>query len=96
MKAILIMHNAAIDVDVNEALEAVDVKCYSKFPNMLGRGQISEPHLSTDIWPQVNHGTFIVTGEVKAKEIMNVVRRMREKLGTEGIKAFMWEIEDVT
>jgi hypothetical protein len=96
MKAVLIFHNVAIDSDVNEALEAVGISCYSKFTDTLGKGRISEPHLNTDIWPGVNYGTFVVTDADKAEELMKNVRQMRQKLGNEGIKAFMWEIEDAT
>jgi len=96
MKAVLIVHNVAIDGDVNEALESIGISCYTKFTNTLGKGQLSEPHLNIEIWPETNNGTFIVTEEVKAKEIMDIVRQMRKKLGSEGIKAFMWEIEDIT
>jgi len=96
MKAVLIVHNAAIDEEVNEALQSLGINCYTKFTNVLGRGQISEPHLDTDIWPGINYGTFVVTDQDKAKEIMDGVRRSREKLGSEGLKAFMWEIDDIT
>ena len=96
MKAVLIVHNVAIDEEVNESLESVGINCYTKFPNIIGRGEISEPHLNTDVWPGVNYSTFIVTDQAKAEEIMNSVRRMREKLASEGIKAFVWEIDDIT
>ena len=96
MKAVLIVHNAAIEEEVNEALESVGINCYTKFTNTLGRGQLSEPHLNTDVWPGINCGTFVVTEEVKAKEVMANVRRMRERRASEGIKAFMWEIDDIT
>ena len=96
MKAVLIVHNVAIDEEVNEVLESVGINCYTKFPNTLGKGEISEPHLNTDVWPGINCGTFVVIEQVKAKKVMENVRRIREKLGTEGIKAFMWEIDDIT
>jgi len=96
MKAVLIVHNAAIESNVNEALTSVGINCYTKFTNVLGKGQISEPHLDTDVWPGINIGSFVVTEQVKAEEIMAKVRRMREKLGAEGLKAFMWEIDDIT
>ena len=95
MKAVLIVHNVAIDEEVNEVLESAGINCYTKFPNTLGRGEISEPHLNTDVWPGINCGTFVVIEQVKAKKVMENVRRLREKLGTEGIKAFMWEVDDV-
>lgn len=96
MKAVLIMHNVAIDEQVNEILASVGIDCYTKFTNVLGKGRLSDPHLDTDVWPGVNYGTFVVTDQPEAKQIMEKVRRLREKLGSEGVKAFMWEIEDIT
>jgi len=96
MKAVLIVHSVAIEKDVNAALESVGINCYTKFTNTLGKGEISEPHLDTDVWPGINYGTFVVTDQAKAEEIMANVRQMREKLGTEGLKAFMWQIDDIT
>jgi hypothetical protein len=96
MKAVLIMHNAAIDAEVNEALRKVGVDCYTKFTDTIGEGRLSEPHLNTDVWPGINYGTFVVIDQPKADKIMQSVRRMREKLGSEGLKAFMWEIDDIT
>jgi hypothetical protein len=96
MKAVLIMHNVAIDEEVNEMLGSVGIDCYTKFTNTLGKGRLSEPHLGTDVWPGVNYGTFVAADEANAKKIMESVRQMRKKLGSEGVKAFMWEIEDIT
>jgi hypothetical protein len=95
MKAVLIIHNVAIEQEVNEALKSVSIDCYTKFPNILGKGMASEPHLNTDVWPGINCGTFVVTGEAPAKELMEKVRLLREKWASVGIKAFMWEIEDI-
>jgi hypothetical protein len=96
MKAVLIVHNVAIDRDVNEALESVGINCYTKFTNALGKGELSDPHLNTDVWPGVNYGTFVVTDQAKAAALTEHIRRMRERLGQEGVKAFMWQIDDVT
>ena len=96
MKAILIMHNVAIDEEVSEALESVGVNCYTKFTHTLGKGELSEPHLNTDVWPGTNYGTLVVTDKVRAKEVMDKVRRMRGTRASQGIKAFMWEIDEVT
>ena len=96
MKAVLIVHNVVIDRDVNESLEALGINCYTKFTNVLGKGRASGPHLNTDVWPGTNLATFVVTEQQKAEKIMDKIRRMREKLGTEGLKAFMWQIDDIT
>jgi nitrogen regulatory protein PII len=96
MKAVLIVHNVAIDEQVNEMLVSVGIDCYTKFTNTLGKGRLSEPHLNTDVWPGVNYGTFVVTDDGNAKQIMENIRQMRKKLGSEGVKAFMWAVEDIT
>ena len=96
MKGILILHNEAIDNEVNELLESAGAENYTKFTNVLGRGELSGPHLGTEVWAEKNYGTLVVVDEIKAKAIMNNIRQMREKLGTEGVKAFLWAIEEAT
>jgi hypothetical protein len=95
MKAVLIVHNVAIDAEVNEAMRSAGIDCYTKFPDILGRGRLSEPHLNTEVWPGVNYGTFVVTDEGNAKKLMQNVRKIRENLASVGIKAFTWEIDEV-
>ena len=96
MKAVLIVHNAAIDADVNDILDAVGVKHYTKFTGVLGKGQMSEPHLDIEVWPETNSATLVVTDEQKAKTLVEAVRARRTGLGTEGLKAFVWDILEVT
>ena len=96
MKAVLIVHNSAIDSEVTGMLSGMGVERYTKFTNTLGKGGSSSPHLNTPVWPGVNTATMVVVEPAKASEIMQKVRQMRQKLGSEGVKAFMWQIEDVT
>lgn len=96
MKAVLIVHNEAIGRVVGEALDKLGANCFTKFTNVLGRGQLSEPHLNTDVWPGVNCATLAVVEPAKADEILAEVRRLRQELGSEGIKAFSWNIEEIS
>jgi nitrogen regulatory protein PII len=96
MKAILIIYNMAIEDDVNEALQQLGVDCYTKFTKVLGKGELSQPHLDTAVWPIANNATFVVTDQAKATAITEKIRQMREKYASEGLKAFVWPIEDVT
>jgi nitrogen regulatory protein PII len=96
MKAVLIVHNAALDVEVNELLRSAGIESYTKFPNALGRGHRSEPHLNSEVWPGVNCGTLVVVEDDRARSVMESIRRMRENFGPEGVKAFLWTIEEIT
>ena len=96
MKAVLIVHNVAIDGEVNEAMEALGVHCFTKFTDTLGKGQMSEPHLNSDVWPGMNWATLVVVEDLKARQVLDGVRQLRRTLGKEGVKAFMWTIEETT
>jgi len=96
MKAVLIVHNVAIGEEVNEVLSGLGIECFTKFTNVLGKGVVSEPHLNTPVWPGVNCATLVVVDEAKANEVMEKVRQMRGSLGSEGVKAFVWDIEEVS
>ncbi len=96
MKAVLIVHNAVIDTEVNEMLRSIGIECYTKFPNALGKGKLSEPHLDTEVWPGANCGTLVVVDDDRARAAMDAVRRLRQTLGAEGIKAFLWQMEEIT
>jgi len=96
MKAVLIIHNSAIDSEVTDALSEMGIDRYTKFTNTLGKGGSSPPHFNTPVWPGLNTATMVILEPSKAAQIMQRVRQMRQELGTEGIKAFMWQIEDVT
>jgi len=96
VKLVLICYNEAIDREVFDVLDDVNVEGYTKWTKVLGKGKISGPHLYSHIWPKANNVVATVVSEQAAAMIFNGIRKMREKIGSEGVKAFMWEIEDVT
>ena len=96
MKLVLIAHNAAIEGEVTEALEAAGVDAYTKLPNALGKGHTSEPHLGNDVWPGFNTVTLVAVADEKVGPVLEQVRALRDVLGAEGVKAFVLPIEDLT
>jgi hypothetical protein len=97
MKAVLIFHNAAMDAAVERVMAEAGIASFSRFPGTLGRGKLSEPHLGIEVWPEVNNTTMVVADEAQVRALMDKVRQMRSgPQGREGIKAFMWNIEDMT
>lgn len=96
MKLIMICYNEAIDDEITELLQRADVKGYTKWTKVLGKGQTSEPHLLSHIWPKANNVVAVAVEEQAAGIILENIREMKTKVGTAGLKAFMWEIDDVT
>ncbi|MCX7591488.1 MAG: hypothetical protein N2255_07655 [Kiritimatiellae bacterium] len=97
MKMIMIAYNEAVDQEVLETLrDCCDVVAFTKWTKVLGQGCQSEPHLLSHIWPKANSVLMVCTEEKTAYAIMEKVRDLRKSLAKEGIKAFMWTVEDVT
>ena len=96
MKLVMICYNEAIDDEINELLQQANVKGYTKWTKVLGKGQNSEPHLLSHIWPKANNVIAIAVEQQLAGMILEKIRDLKAKAGTVGLKAFMWELDDVT
>ena len=96
MKMLLIAYNEAVDEEVMEILDGHGVTGYTKWTKVLGRGEDSGPHLLSHVWPAGNNCIAVAAEDDKARAIMDDFRKLRAEVSTEGLKAFMLPIEDVT
>lgn len=95
-KMVMIAYNEAINDEVMEVLEFCALKNYTKINGVFGKGTTSGTHLGNDIWPGRNNLLFTVSGEAQTQQLLSCVRKLRKKLGKEGIKAFVWSLDEVT
>jgi nitrogen regulatory protein PII len=96
MKMVMIVYNEAVGDEVMEILETCAMKNYTKLVNVFGKGASSGTHLGNDIWPGRNNLLYVACDEAQAKKMLNCVRGLRKTLGPEGIKAFSWNLEEMT
>ncbi|MBM3244303.1 MAG: hypothetical protein FJZ15_00720 [Candidatus Omnitrophica bacterium] len=96
MKMMMVSYNEAIDMEVMEALESCAVKSYTKIMAVFGSGETSGTHLGNDIWPGRNNLLYVACEEKQAKQLFSCIKELRNKLGKEGIKAFIMPIEELT
>lgn len=95
MKMVMISYNEAIDTEVMEVLANCGLENHTKIMGTFGRGANSGTHLGSDIWPGRNNILYIACDEKQAEQILALIRELRKKLGKEGVKAFMWNLEEV-
>ena len=96
MKLVLISYNLAIDEEVMQALKKVEISGYTKLPRVLGKGKTSGPHLDSHIWPGANSLLILAIEDNKKDQILAQVMKLRQRLGKEGIKAFVLPLEEIT
>ena len=95
MKLVVICYNEAIDDEIIELLDEANVDGYTKWTKVLGKGKTSGPHLYSHIWPKANNVLFTTLPEDVTAKILERIREMKSKVGTEGLKAFVWAIDDI-
>ena len=95
MKLVVVCYNIAIHEEVIEALEEAGIKNYTRFERTQGVGDLSGPHLGTNVWPALNSVMMIVVDEERKDKFLAKVRELREVLGREGVKAFVLPVDEV-
>ena len=96
MKMLMIAYTEAVDEEVMELLQSRSVEGYTKWTKVLGKGKASGPHLMTHVWPKANNVLAVCVEENVAQDLTDGVRKLRETVGNEGIKAFLIPLDDVT
>ena len=96
MKMVMISYNSSISTEVMEMLDQCGLKNFTKWERVQGKGTTSGPHYGSEVWPGENSVILCATNDSGAKKLIECVKCERKKLGSLGIKAFVWPIEDIT
>ncbi len=77
------------------ALNKLEVRGFTKWGLTEGRGSIDgEPHYGSHAWPSMNSSMMIITEDNKATELMNELRKIDKSAPQQGLRAFIWSIEE--
>lgn len=94
MKAVMIVCNMVIGEEVGEALEELDIRGYTRWNDVQGKGsETGEPHLGTHIWPSLNSSVLTVIPDEKVEPLLDKIKRIESLAEQQGIRAFVWDIE---
>jgi hypothetical protein len=95
MKMVMITYNESVDDEVMDILKEAGVSSYTKIMRAFGKGSSSGTHLGDDIWPGMNNIFYISCRESEAQKIIEGVKALRREIRHLGIKAFMWELDEI-
>lgn len=96
MKAIFIAYNQAYSDEVVEVLEQNGQRGYTRWTDIQGKGGFNGiPHLGNHAWPEQNHAVFTVVPDEKVKGILDALRKKDEGSPDLGLRAFVWNIEEL-
>lgn len=93
MKAVMIIYNQAHTEKVEFMLDKLDVRGYSLWENVQGRGtNTGVPHLGTHTWPEINKSVLAIVDDNLVDNILDKVKKMDAINEEVGIRAFVWDV----
>ena len=95
-KAVFIVYNQALTERVDFMLKSLKIKGFTQFPTVNGAGShTGEPRMGSHTWPEMNSATLTVVNEEMVPLLLKYVKQLDEVNLENGIRAFVWHIEQV-
>ena len=96
MKSVFIVFNQANTERVEFMLDELKISGFTLFEQVQGRGtNTGEPRRGTHTWPEMNSAVMVVVEDDKVPELLDTVRKLDNRNKQVGVKAFVWNIEQV-
>lgn len=92
----MIVFNQANTGRVEYLLDMLNIRGFTFWENVQGRGSVDgDPHRGSHAWPEMNNAVMAVVEDSQVEEIMTSVRKLDLRNKEVGVKAFVWNIEQM-
>ena len=88
----MIIFNQAHTEKVEYLLEKSNIKGFSLWENVQGRGSnTGVPHLGTHAWPEINKSVLTIVDDGIVDSVLENIKRIDAVNEEVGIRAFVWD-----
>jgi len=95
MKAVFISYNQSLTFEMQEILNELSIRGYTQWMDVKGRGtKTGEPHEGTHTWPELNNAHLAMVEDEKVAPLLDRLKTLDERVEQQGLKAFVWDVED--
>jgi nitrogen regulatory protein PII len=96
MKAICIVYGQSLTEIIEQLLNKLNIRGFTRWEEVHGRGSKSgEPHYGTHAWPTKNGSILTMIEDEKVDILLDSLRQINEQSEQQGLNAFVWSIEGV-
>jgi nitrogen regulatory protein PII len=94
MRAILISFNQAYYDAIVAIMDRNAIRGFTHWEEVQGRGSKNgEPHYGTHAWPTKNSAIFVVIDDDKVTAFLDLLHKLDVQTEAQGLRAFVWSIE---
>ena len=95
MKAVFITYNQSLTEEVQEILNKQSIRGYTQWTEIFGRGSVKgETHEGTHTWPELNNAHITMIEDEKVGPLLENLRSLNKQVEEQGLRAFVWNIEN--
>ena len=96
MKSIFITFDQAYYEQIMSILRGNNIRGFTSWPEVQGRGtKTGDPHLGTHAWPSLNSAIITIVEDRKVKQVLEDLKALDQTSELMGLRAFVWNIEDM-
>jgi nitrogen regulatory protein PII len=96
MKAVFIVYNQALTEAVNSIFDRHQIRGYTKWADVQGRGSnTGEPHFGNHTWPAMNSVILTIIEDEQVELLLASLKKLDNKTEQQGLRAFVWSIEEM-
>lgn len=96
MKAIFIALDQAHYEIVLGVLSKLNVRGFTAWKDAVGRGsKYGEPHYGSHAWPSVNNAIISIVEDEKVPRVLELLKNIDKESENLGLRAFVWNVEDM-
>ncbi|MCL2727114.1 MAG: hypothetical protein FWD56_01870 [Bacteroidales bacterium] len=94
MKAILIVYGQSHTQTIEQILDHLEIRGFTRWEEVHGRGSHQgEPHYGTHAWPSQNGSILTLVDDKKAATLLKELKHLNQQAEQQGLRAFVWEAE---
>ena len=95
MKMYMIIYDAGYDEDVNETLVGCCITGFTKWTQVMEKGEKTVPKMNDSVWPGYNCAIMMAVAEPEEPDIKKALDALYDSLGSKGLRVYTWGIEQV-
>ncbi len=93
MKMLFLIYSREIDEAIVAAFKRAGIRGYTQMKDISGEGGETEPKLGSHVWPGKNNALFIAVEDEDVKTGMDLIRQVKKEHPREGLKVFVFPLE---
>lgn len=95
MNGLFIIYDVAYDDEVVNILDSINVKGFTKWTKVIGRGANSNPKMDDPVWPGFNCMIFLAVADELKNKLLDNIKMLLDKKNITGIKIFEFPIKEL-